>query len=489
MSLNCILDCILTVYSAWIAMACAVRSTASVRCLCVGLFLQFCLHLGEAQCDTYHIQCRDVVQALGGIIQCPRILWGGANMVALCNGTSGTRKAVRMSLLANTDKQDQYFIRLGDMLSNAATEGPPIKKFLALFKAASEEGLQDRRLVRESEYDGEAKWRDEFQLRPLVFPPAMPTAACKLCVPLENAMPVFDQSGNLIAEMKHEIIIGVNVMKEVLGSVEDVLSFLSRVDLLILLVGYHCDLRLMAKRGHLHDAHSGNVLVIVGDDHRSDHHVDFRWHDFGESYDITDHPPERRSELRDHVQAFTTRIVMAMNSTAPGLAVELKSAAFLCFKVEVFTYNIGSMLECLGQRALQFATTIVKSHNLDTQQKRKFLEKVSSGFAESEMTSLWRDYFSSGRSFVSFWLAVRWVRWKWDKISLVFESANQQFANSLFSHLCVLLCVFNVGIFGALERCSGTSTSPKPVWVRQVQEDTRQSTCHCWRIDYLCRFM
>ena len=393
-------------------MACAVRSTASVRCLCVGLFLQFCLHLGEAQCDTYHIQCRDVVQALGGIIQCPRILWGGANMVALCNGTSGTRKAVRMSLLANTDKQDQYFIRLGDMLSNAATEGPPIKKFLALFKAASEEGLQDRRLVRESEYDGEAKWRDEFQLRPLVFPPAMPTAACKLCVPLENAMPVFDQSGNLIAEMKHEIIIGVNVMKEVLGSVEDVLSFLSRVDLLILLVGYHCDLRLMAKRGHLRDAHSGNVLVIVGDDHRSDHHVDFRWHDFGESYDITDHPPERRSELRDHVQAFTTRIVMAMNSTAPGLAVELKSAAFLCFKVEVFTYNIGSMLECLGQRALQFATTIVKSHNLDTQQKRKFLEKVSSGFAESEMTSLWRDYFSSGRSFASFWLAVRWVRWK-----------------------------------------------------------------------------
>jgi len=184
------------------------------------------------------------------------------------------------------------------------------------------------------------------------------------------------------------------------------------VDLLILLVGYHCDLRLMAKRGHLHDAHSGNVLVIVGDDHRSDHHVDFRWHDFGESYDITDHPPERRSELRDHVQAFTTRIVMAMNSTAPGLAVELRSAAFLCFKVEVFTYNIGSMLECLGQRALQFATTIVKSHNLDTQQKRKFLEKVSSGFAESEMTSLWRDYFSSGRSFVSFWLAVRWVRWK-----------------------------------------------------------------------------
>ena len=393
-------------------MACAVRSTASVRCLCVGLFLQFCLHLGEAQCDTYHIQCRDVVQALGGIIQCPRILWGGANMVALCNGTSGTRKAVRMSLLANTDKQDQYFIRFGDMLSNAATEGPPIKNFLALFKAASEEGLQDRRLVRESEYDGEAKWRDEFQLRPLVFPPAMPTAACKLCVPLENAMPVFDQSRNLIAEMKHEIIIGVNVMKEVLGSVEDVLSFLSRVDLLILLVGYHCDLRLMAKRGHLHDAHSGNVLVIVGDDHRSDHHVDFRWHDFGESYDITDHPPERRSELRDHVQAFTTRIVMAMNSTAPGLAVELKSAAFLCSKVEVFTYNIGSMLECLGQRALQFATTIVKSHNLDTQQKRKFLEKVSSGFAESEMTSLWRDYFSSGRSFVSFWLAVRWVRWK-----------------------------------------------------------------------------
>ena len=393
-------------------MACAVRSTASVRCLCVGLFLQFCLHLGEAQCDTYHIQCRDVVQALGGIIQCPRILWGGANMVALCNGTSGTRKAVRMSLLANTDKQDQYFIRLGDMLSNAATEGPPIKNFLALFKAASEEGLQDRRLVRESEYDGEAKWRDEFQLRPLVFPPAMPTAACKLCVPLENAMPVFDQSRNLIAEMKHEIIIGVNVMKEVLGSVEDVLSFLSRVDLLILLVGYHCDLRLMAKRGHLHDAHSGNVLVIVGDDHRSDHHVDFRWHDFGESYDITDHPPERRSELRDHVQAFTTRIVMAMNSTAPGLAVELKSAAFLCSKVEVFTYNIGSMLECLGQRALQFATTIVKSHNLDTQQKRKFLEKVSSGFAESEMTSLWRNYFSSGRSFVSFWLAVRWVRWK-----------------------------------------------------------------------------
>ena len=440
MSLNCILDCILTVYSAWIAMACAVRSTASVRCLCVGLFLQFCLHLGEAQCDTYHIQCRDVVQALGGIIQCPRILWGGANMVALCNGTSGTRKGVRMSLLANTDKQDQYFIRLGDMLSNAATEGPPIKNFLALFKAASEEGLQDRRLVRESEYDGEAKWRDEFQLRPLVFPPAMPTAACKLCVPLENAMPVFDQSGKLIAEMKHEIIIGVNVMKEVLGSVEDVLSFLSRVDLLILLVGYHCDLRLMAKRGHLHDAHSGNVLVIVGDDHRSDHHVDFRWHDFGESYDITDHPPERRSELRDHVQAFTTRIVMAMNSTAPGLAVELKSAAFLCFKVEVFTYNIGSMLECLGQRALQFATTIVKSHNLDTQQKRKFLEKVSSGFAESEMTSLWRDYFSSGRSFVSFWLAVRWVRWKWHKISLVFESANQQL-RIVFSAICVSYCV------------------------------------------------
>ena len=384
-------------------MACAVRSTASVRCVCVGLFLQFC-HLGEAQ-------CRDVMQALEGVIQC-RILWGGANMVALCNGT-GTRKAVRMSLLANT-KQDQY-IRVGDMLSNAAKEIPPIniiKIVPPLFKAASEKGLEYRRLMRESEYDREAKWRDEFQLRPLVFPPAMPTAACKLCVPLENAMPVFDQFDNQIAEMEDEIIIGVNVMKEVLGSVEDVLSFLSRVDLLILLVGYHCDVRLMAKRGHLHDAHSGNVWVIVGDDHRSDHHVDFRWHDFGESFDITDHPPERRSELRDHVQAFTTKIVTAMSSTAPGLAVELRRATFLCFKVEVFTYNIGSMLECLGQRALQFATTIVKSHNLDTQQKRKFLEKVSSGFAESEMTSLWRDYFSSGRSFVSCWLAVRWVRWK-----------------------------------------------------------------------------
>ena len=397
-------------------MACAVRSAASVRCVCVGLFLQFCLHVCEAQCDTFHIQCRDVMQALEGVIQCPRILWGGANMVALCNGTSGTKKAVRMSLLANTGKQDQYIIRVGDMLSNAAKEIPPInniiKIVLPLFKAASENGLEYRRLIRESEYDGEAKWRDEFQLRPLVFPPAMPTAACKLCVPLEDAMPVFDQFDNQIAEMEDGIIIGVNVMKEVLGSVEDVLSFLSRVDLLILLVGYHCDLRLMAKRGHLHDAHSGNVLVIVGDDHRSDHHVDFHWHDFGESFDIIDHPPERRSELRDHVQAFTTRIVTAMSSTAPGLAVELRSATFLCFKVEVFTYNIGSMLECLGQRALQFATTIVKSHNLDTQQKRKFLEKVSSGFAENEMTSLWRDYFSSGRSFVSCWLAVRWVRWK-----------------------------------------------------------------------------
>ena len=318
------------------------------------------------------------------------------------------KESFRISLLANTGKQgqqDQYTIRVGDMLSNAAQEIPPInnviKIVLPLFQAASEKGLEYRRLIRESEYDGEAKWRDEFQLRPLVFPPATPTATCKLCVPLEDAMPVFDQFDNKIAEMEGGIIIGVNVMKEVLGSVEDVLSFLSRVDLLILLVGYHCDLRLMAKRGHLHDAHSGNLLVIVGDDHRSDHHVDFRWHDLGESFDIIDHPPERRSELRDHVQAFTTKIVTAMSSTAPGLAVELRSATFSCFKVEVFTYNIGSMLECLGQRALEFATTIVKSHNLDTQQKRKFLEKVSSGFAESQMTSLWRDYFSSGRSFVS----------------------------------------------------------------------------------------
>ena len=384
-------------------MARAVRLTASVRCVCVGLFLQFCLHLGEARCDRFHMQCRDVMQALEGVSQCPTIRWGGANMVALCNGTSGIRKAVRMSLLAAADigNQDQYFIRVGDMLSHAAQEIPRINNMinmvLPLFQAAREKGLEYRRLIRESEYDGEAKWRDEFQLRPLVFPPAMPAATCKLCVPLENAMSVFNQFHIPVGEMQDEMIIGVNVMKEVLGSVEDVFPSLSDVDLLILLVGYHCDLRLMTKRGRLHDAHSGNLLVIVGDDHD----VDFRWHDFGESFDIISHPPERRSELRDHVQAFTTKIVMAMNSTAPGLVIELRSATFLCFKVEVFTYNIGSMLGCLGQRALELATTIVKSHNLDTQQKRKFLEKVSSGFAESEMTSLWRDYFSSGRSFVS----------------------------------------------------------------------------------------
>mmetsp|Transcript_32061 Transcript_32061/g.60376 ORF Transcript_32061/g.60376 Transcript_32061/m.60376 type:complete len:471 (+) Transcript_32061:48-1460(+) len=380
----------------------SVQSIASsVRCVCIGLFLQFCLHLGETQCDGFRTQCREVLEALQGVTACPTIHWGGANMVVMCEATSG-RQVVRMSMLANVDKNAQYIVSLQNMLSMFARDqkAHPIQElFLESAKVLTKSGVELRRLVRESEYDGEAKWRDAFQLSRLVFPPAIPAAACKLCVPLASPVDIFGQFGHVVASMR-EIIIGVSVMKEVAGSVEDMLPSLSALDLVTLLVAYHCDLKLMAKCGHLHDAHSGNLLVINGggDD------FDFRWHDFGESFDVADHSQQRRRELRDHVQTFTKKVVTAINLTAPGLANEVTGTHFSCF--EMFTLNIGYMLQCMGERALELATTVVQSHALDTMQKRKFLEKVSRGFAESDMNSLWRDYFSLGTTASS----MTWVR-------------------------------------------------------------------------------
>ena len=165
--------------------------------------------------------------------------------------------------------------------------------------------------------------------------------------------------------LDRELVVGFSTMKKVKGSVQQMLPSLPRMTLLTLLVGYHCDLRRMIVSGHLHDAHSGNLLVTSeGDADVSD---DFLWHDFGDSFKSVSFSPERLSDLRDHVQAFEKSIVFALEATSPFLASTLGTER-RCF--EEFTTNQGFAAACLGRLTVEFATDVVKSPTLDTFDKR-----------------------------------------------------------------------------------------------------------------------
>ena len=158
-----------------------------------------------------------------------------------------------------------------------------------------EKGVRIRALIRESEFQGEAKWLQKFQFKPLVFPPAIPAATCQLCMNLSNPVRLYES--DKVHVLMDELVVGINVMNEVEGSVDRLLSSLSRTSLLSLLVGYHWDLRQMTAHGHFNDAHGGNLLVTSDGD--------FRWHDFGESFRVRVSQSEARlSELRDHVLRF-----------------------------------------------------------------------------------------------------------------------------------------------------------------------------------------
>ena len=388
------------------------HETCSLRmflcCFCLTLFRLFLL--GEGQCERFHVQCPGALQALQHVKNnsCPSVFWGGANIVFVCKTSPSSGIAIRMSMLVEVDKETRQGVRVQDVLRSvqSGSEHPLIMLFYQQMLAVSRHGVAFRPLIRSSEYDGEAQWLDYFQWKPLVFPPAIPITTCKLCVNLSHPTPVYDLSGHPIGQLNGELVVGVAVMKEVKGSLADVLSSLSTVSLLTLLVGYHCDLRRMIVSGHLHDAHEGNLLATSEGDESVDVNDDFRWHDFGDSFKrVGSASRERLHELRDHVQKFEQRIVDALRDTLPSLAGAL-GAHGRCFKE--FTTNQGFASQCLGFLAVEFATDVVKSHTLHTLEKRKFLERVSRGFAEQEMNRLWLDYSSSSTTSIS--QTATWVR-------------------------------------------------------------------------------
>lgn len=370
---------------------------SSVRWVFVWLILQCSFLLGEGDCNASRIQCGEVLEALGENPHCGEVAWGGANIVLLCQSSSG-RMALRMSLLADSSKKEEHVVSIEDVVS-AADRSPNfvehglIDLLLAGLGAVGRE-VPVRRLIRESEFDGEAKWRDRFQWRRLVFPPAIPISTCKLCVVLNTPVKVY--SGTSLenrALLEAKMYVGVNIMKRVAGSVEDNLVRIPPTNCLVLLIGFHCDLRRMVFNGHLHDAHSGNLLVTMED---AGADFGFRWHDFGESFqfDIKDDQPERLSELHSQVQRFTARVVDAVNQTSPPLADELTQTHLSC--LVGFTAKIGFAMECLEHRAFDFATTVVNSRTLKDIEKRSVLEKVSPGFSEGDLNSLWAAYHSGG---------------------------------------------------------------------------------------------
>ena len=108
--------------------------------------------------------------------------------------------------------------------------------------------------------------------------------------------------------MSDGLQVGITVMARVTGSAGNMLKFLSQTDLLVLLLGYYCDLRRMIGHGHLHDAHSGNILVVMD---KATGEYSFRWHDFGESFQVTQ-PPARLAEFSKHVEDFFDLVVDAV---------------------------------------------------------------------------------------------------------------------------------------------------------------------------------
>ena len=374
-----------------------------LRCFCLTLFC--CIVLGEEQCERFGVQCPGILQALEGlqsVNECRTAVWG-ANTLLLCSRSPSSEIAIRMSLLGGVGKERRQVVQVDDVLMSVQRGRQEkvlmglIGLFLEGMSAVGDRGEKIRPLIPSSEYDGEAKWLDYFQWKPLVFPPAIPFATCKLCMNLSSPIPVYEQPGHKIGHLDRELVVGFSTMKQVKGSVQQMLPSLPRMTLLTLLVGYHCDLRRMIVSGHLHDAHSGSLLVISeGDADVSD---DFRWHDFGDAFKSVSASPERLSDLRDHVQAFEKSIVFALEATSPFLASTLRKVSRRCF--EEFTINQGFAAACLGRLAVEFATDVVKSHTLDTFDQRMFLQRVSRGFSEIEVNGLWLDYWSSGAAFVS----------------------------------------------------------------------------------------
>ena len=315
-----------------------------LRCFCLTLFC--CIVLGEGQCERFGVQS-GILQALEGlqsVNECRTAVWGGANILLLCNRSPSSEIAIRTSLLGGVGKERRQVVQVDDVLMSVqrGRQEKVLMGLIGLFLegmfAVRDKGQKIRPLIPSSEYDGEAKWLDYFQWKPLVFPPAIPFATCKLCMNLSSPIPVYEQPGQKIGHLDRELVVGFSTMKQVKGSVQQMLPNLPRMTLLTLLVGYHCDLRRMIVSGHLHDAHSGNLLVTSeGDADVSD---DFRWHDFGDSFKSVSFSPERLSDLRDHVQAFEESIVLHWRQRRPFWQVHKYTQESFETMLEEFTTKV-----------------------------------------------------------------------------------------------------------------------------------------------------
>eukprot|EP00434_Breviolum_minutum_P004828 symbB.v1.2.004255.t1/scaffold241.1/size254724/10 len=256
-----------------------------------------------------------------------------------------------MSLLADSSKKEEHVVSIEDVVS-AADRSPNfvehglIDLLLAGLGAVGRE-VPVRRLIRESEFDGEAKWRDRFQWRRLVFPPAIPISTCKLCVVLNTPVKVY--SGTSLENR----------------------AWCSTGTYMTLTAATCWSLWKMLEPILVFD---GMTLANLF------------------SFDIKDDQPERLSELHSQVQRFTARVVDAVNQTSPPLADELTQTHLSC--LVGFTAKIGFAMECLEHRAFDFATTVVNSRTLKDIEKRSVLEKVSPGFSEGDLNSLWAAYHS-----------------------------------------------------------------------------------------------
>lgn len=351
-----------------------------LRCFFLTLFC--CFLLGEGQCETYHVQCREVLQVLDSVTTCHNTaFYGGAHILKLCDNI-----AIRMSMLTGSTNPGRIVVRTDDIIANVprSHEDSLREVFLDGMEFVRSEQVLTRALIRESEFQGEARWLHELQFKRLVFPPAIPVATCKLCIGMNssNQIPVYQySSGKVLGRLPAELVVGISVMNQVKGSVDSLRLSLARPSLLSLLVGYHCDLQLMTRHGHLHDAHSGNILVSDEDD--------FRWHDLGESFRVSQ-SSARLNELRDHVVEFAKEILAALSATSPTLARELEGPHPQC--MNEFNISTSFASECLGRRAFEFALNLVKSQTLDEFEKRKVLQRVSRGFDESDMNALYHEY-------------------------------------------------------------------------------------------------
>ena len=347
----------------------------------------------ECEVTRFRMQCAEVSAFVDQPTRCNMLNYGGANIVLDCE-TQGRDSTVvfRFSpLSSNSDRSSWHLVSTDDLRAQIA-ETEDAWLFAVMFKfglqAVSDSGGHIRRLVRRTEFEGEAQWRDKFQWNPLVFPPAMPSATCTVCMPLQAPIHVFDGSGHVSGHVSDGLQVGITVMARVTGSAGNMLKFLSQTDLLVLLLGYYCDLRRMIGHGHLHDAHSGNILVVMDE---ATGEYSFRWHEFGESFQVTQ-PPARLAELSKHVEDFFDLVVDAVRVYDNILATNLiKKKSRCAFE------KVRDAQGCLQMQAYDLAHVVLTSSSLDSSQIDNVWGKICHGFLREDAERLHAERLISMR--------------------------------------------------------------------------------------------